>query len=70
MNEALLIVDMQKYFYNLDSKIFDKKIIPNLHKKLSECRSNDIKIIHIRTVYAVDKVIGQKQEKENQKYGV
>jgi len=55
MNEALLIIDMQKYFYDLSPEIFNNKIIPNLKKQISVFRNSQKKIIHIRTIYSNDK---------------
>ena len=55
MREALIIVDMQKEFYNLRPESFDNKIIPNLLKILQNYRNEKREIIHVITKYCIDK---------------
>jgi ureidoacrylate peracid hydrolase len=55
MKPALLIIDLQKYFYNLDKKKFDDKIVKNIPKLLCLIRALKIKIVHIKTIYKYDK---------------
>ncbi len=66
MIEALLVIDMQEYFYSLKPKAFNTKIIPNLHMKLDEFRQKNKLIIHAFTVYSQNKQDWPKvRKKEN-----
>ena len=55
MNPAIIIIDLQKYFYNLATPKFENKINPNIEKLLQFARQTKIKIIHVITVYKKDK---------------
>jgi nicotinamidase-related amidase len=55
MNKALLVIDLQKYFYHLDPAIFNEKLIPNISRALEFTRSHKIPVIHIATKYKRDK---------------
>ena len=55
MNPAIIIIDLQKYFYNLATPKFENKINPNIKKLLEIAREEKIKIIHIKTIYTKDK---------------
>ena len=55
MNPAIIIIDLQKYFYKLATPKFENKINPNIEKLLQFAREEKIKIIHVKTVYKKDK---------------
>ena len=55
MTPAVIIIDLQKYFYKLATPKFENKINPNIEKLLKFAREEKIKIIHIKTVYKKDK---------------
>ena len=55
MTPAIIIIDLQKYFYKLATPKFENKINPNIEKLLQFARESKIKIIHIKTVYKKDK---------------
>ena len=55
MNAAVIIIDLQEYFYKLDSLKFENKINPNIKKLLQFAREAKLKIIHVITVYKKDK---------------
>lgn len=55
MTPAIIIIDLQKYFYNLATSKFENKINPNIEKLLQFARQTKIKIIHVKTVYKKDK---------------
>ena len=55
MNPAIIIIDLQEYFYKLDTPKFENKINPNVEKLLQFAREAKIKIIHIFTIYKKDK---------------
>ena len=55
MTPAIIIIDLQKYFYKLATPKFENKINPNIEKLLKFAREEKIKIIHIKTVYKKDK---------------
>ncbi|MBP5603379.1 MAG: cysteine hydrolase [Treponema sp.] len=55
MTPAIIIIDLQKYFYNLAISKFENKINPNIEKLLQFARQTKIKIIHVITVYKKDK---------------
>ena len=55
MIPAIIIIDLQKYFYKLATPKFENKINPNIEKLLKFAREEKIKIIHIKTVYKKDK---------------
>ncbi len=55
MNAAVIIIDLQEYFYKLDTPKFDNKINPNIRELLQFARNAKIKIIHVITIYKNDK---------------
>jgi nicotinamidase-related amidase len=55
MKPAIMIIDMQKYFLEMDSDKFRNKLIPNIIELLTYARSQNIQIIHIATKYFKDK---------------
>lgn len=55
MTPAIIIIDLQEYFYKIASSKFDSKINPNIEKLLKFARAEKIKIIHIKTIYKKDK---------------
>jgi biuret amidohydrolase len=55
MKLALILIDMQKYFLNLNPILFREKLIPNIQTALSTARSSNISIIHVITRYHQDK---------------
>ncbi len=55
MTPAVIIIDLQKYFYKLATLKFENKINPNIEKLLKFARESKIKIIHIKTIYKKDK---------------
>ena len=55
MNAAVVIIDLQEYFYKLDFLKFENKINPNIKKLLQFAREAKIKIIHVITIYKKDK---------------
>ena len=55
MTPAIIIIDLQEYFYKIASSKFDSKINPNIEKLLKITRAEKIKIIHIKTIYKNDK---------------
>ena len=55
MNAAVIIIDLQEYFYKVDSSKFEKKINPNIKNLLQFLRKTRIKIFHVITVYKKDK---------------
>lgn len=55
MTPALIIIDLQEYFYKLATPKFENKIIPNIRDLLQFAREAKIKIIHIKTIYKNDK---------------
>ena len=55
MTPAIIIIDLQKYFYKLATPKFENKINPNIEKLLQFAREEKIKIIHVKTVYKKDK---------------
>ena len=55
MNAAILLIDLQKYFYKLDHDKFDNKISRNIQWLLDFARNKKIRIIHIITIYKSDK---------------
>ena len=55
MTPAIIIIDLQKYFYKLATPKFENKINPNIEKLLKFARESKIKIVHIKTVYKKDK---------------
>jgi nicotinamidase-related amidase len=55
LKAAMVIIDMQKYFYRMDKQLFDIKIIPNLVDILEYIRKKDIDVIHVKTEYKEDK---------------
>ena len=44
MNPAIIIIDLQKYFYKLDTPKFENKIIPNIEKLLQFAREAKMKL--------------------------
>ena len=57
MNAAVIIIDLQEYFYKLDSLKFENKINPNIKKLLQFAREAKLKIIHVITVYKKDNIV-------------
>lgn len=55
MTPAIIIIDLQKYFYKLATPKFENTINPNIEKLLQFAREEKIKIIHVKTVYKKDK---------------
>ena len=55
MKLALILIDMQKYFLNLNPILFQEKLLPNIQKALSAARLSKISIIHVVTRYHQDK---------------
>lgn len=55
MKLALIVIDMQKYFLDLDLILFQEKLLPNIQTALSAVRSSNILIIHVITLYHRDK---------------
>ena len=51
MTPAIIIIDLQEYFYKLAAPKFEYKINPNIEKLLQFVREEKIKIIHVKTVY-------------------
>ena len=55
MKPAVIIIDLQEYFYKLDTTKFDNKLNANVEKLLVFARKSKIKIIHVITIYKKDK---------------
>ena len=55
MKPAVIIIDLQEYFYKLDTPKFDNKLNANVEKLLEFARKSKIKIIHVITIYKKDK---------------
>jgi len=55
LNEALLLIDMQREFYCQDKEAFDQRIIPNLREALRYSRNQRRTIVHVVTRYSADK---------------
>ena len=55
MNAAVIIIDLQEYFYKFDSSKFESKINVNIKNLLQFSRKSKIKILHVITVYKKDK---------------
>ena len=55
MNPALIVIDLQEYFYKMDFQKFEIKINKNIENLLQYTRKSKIKIIHVITVYKKDK---------------
>ena len=55
MNAAVIIIDLQEYFYKVDSSKFENKINANIKSLLQFLRKSRIKIFHVITVYKKDK---------------
>lgn len=55
MNAAVILIDLQEFFYKSVPEKFENKINPNTSRLLKFAREADIKIIHVITVYKKDK---------------
>mgnify|MGYP000844986322 FL=1 len=55
MKPAVIIIDLQEYFYKVDSSKFENKINANIKSLLQFLRKSRIKIFHVITVYKKDK---------------
>ena len=55
MTPAVIIIDLQEYFYKLATSKFENKINPNIERLLQFVRESKIKIIHVITIYKKDK---------------
>jgi nicotinamidase-related amidase len=52
---SLIIIDLQKYFRDLDPEGFSRKLLPNTARVLKTARSGGMPIIHLITLYKPDK---------------
>jgi maleamate amidohydrolase len=62
--KALLLIDLQKDFFEDSSDSSKEKILPNIIKLLRECRNKKIPIIHIRWILfeTIDKMPLRRKE--------
>ena len=55
MNPALLVIDMQRTFYEQKPVAFQTKLLPNVQAALSAARAASVPIVHVMTRYSQDK---------------
>lgn len=54
MNPAMLVIDVQRAFYDDKPKVFRTKLLPNIAAALHTVRSADVPVVHVITRYRLD----------------